>query len=167
MLAKLGQRVLVLEQHYVPGGFTHSFKQPGGYHWDVGVHAVGEVTERSLTGRLLRHLSDDRLRWSSLGASYDEFDFPGGLHIEFPDTPQRFREHLIDAFPREQAAIDGYLHRVREVAGAMRTQLVRDQASSPSTSWTAAITPSAAHSRSPAAAPDRRRRQRLPASPPT
>ncbi len=121
MLAKLGQRVLVLEQHYVPGGFTHSFKRPGGYHWDVGVHAVGEVTERSLTGRLLRHLSDDRLHWSSLGASYDEFDFPGGLHIEFPDTPQRFREHLIDAFPREQAAIDGYLHRVREVAGAMRS----------------------------------------------
>lgn len=120
-LARLGQRVLVLEQHYVPGGFTHTFKRPGGYHWDVGVHAVGEVTERSLTGRLLRELSNDRLKWASLGPSYDEFDFPGGLHIEFPDTPQKFREHLIDAFPDEQPAIDGYLHRVREVAGAMRS----------------------------------------------
>ena len=121
MLARLGQRVLVLEQHYVPGGFTHAFKRPGGYHWDVGVHAVGEVTERSLTGRLLRNLSQDRLQWASLGPSYDEFDFPGGLHIEFPDTPQKFRENLIDAFPHEQPAIDGYLHRVREVAGAMRS----------------------------------------------
>ena len=120
MLAKLGQRVLVLEQHYVPGGFTHSFKRPGGYHWDVGVHAVGEVTERTLTGSLLSRLSDDRLQWASLGPVYDEFDFPGGMHIDFPDTPQRFRENLLEAFPAEQRAIDGYLHRVREVAGSMR-----------------------------------------------
>lgn len=117
MLAKLGQRVLVLEQHYVPGGFTHSFKRPGGYHWDVGVHAVGEVTERSMTGRLLRTLTDDRLRWASLGPVYDSFDFPDGLHIDFPDTPQRFRENLLDAFPDEQPAIDAYLQRVRDVAG--------------------------------------------------
>ena len=25
MLARMGRRVLVLEQHYVPGGFTHTF----------------------------------------------------------------------------------------------------------------------------------------------
>ena len=120
LLARAGQRVLVLEQHYVPGGFTHSFKRPGGYHWDVGVHAVGEVTQRSLTGRLLTSLTDDRLQWASLGPVYDEFDFPGGLHLDFPDTPQRFRENLLEAFPAEQRAIDGYLHRVREVAGSMR-----------------------------------------------
>ncbi len=120
MLAKLGQRVLVLEQHYVPGGFTHSFKRPGGYHWDVGVHAVGEVTERSLTGRLLRVLTDDRLRWASLGPVYDTFDFPDGAHIDFPDSPQRFRDNLLELFPAEQVAIDAYLHRTREVAGAMR-----------------------------------------------
>jgi hypothetical protein len=38
-----GQRVLVLERHYTPGGFTHSFRRPG-YEWDVGVHYVGRVT---------------------------------------------------------------------------------------------------------------------------
>ena len=40
MLSKLGKKVLVLEQHYIPGGFTHTFKRKG-YEWDVGVHAVG------------------------------------------------------------------------------------------------------------------------------
>src|SRR5690606_10794606 len=40
LLAKLGEKVLVLEQHYVPGGFTHTFTRKG-YTWDVGVHAVG------------------------------------------------------------------------------------------------------------------------------
>ena len=46
MLAKLGRRVLVLEQHYVPGGFTHAFPRKG-YNWDVGVHVVGEVARCS------------------------------------------------------------------------------------------------------------------------
>ncbi|MEO1270145.1 MAG: NAD(P)-binding protein, partial [Myxococcota bacterium] len=75
MLAKLGQRVLVLEQHYVPGGFTHCFKRRK-YHWDVGVHAVGEVTEHSMIGRLLARLTDGRLKWASLGGVYDEFYDP-------------------------------------------------------------------------------------------
>ncbi|MBL9102459.1 MAG: NAD(P)/FAD-dependent oxidoreductase [Myxococcales bacterium] len=120
LLARLGQRVLVLEQHYVPGGFTHTFRRGKDYHWDVGVHAVGEVSERSMTGRLLTHLTGGRLRWTTLGPVYDCFDFPGGMHLEFPDSPQKFRENLCAAFPERTAEIDAYLQRVREVSGAMK-----------------------------------------------
>jgi len=119
LLSKLGRRVLVLEQHYVPGGFTHTFKRPG-YEWDVGVHAVGEVTDRSMTGRLLTLLTDGALEWASLGEVYDEFYFPDGFRIDFPDSPTQFRESLLQAFPAEERAIDGYLRRVREVAGGMK-----------------------------------------------
>ena len=84
LLAKLGQRVLVLEQHYVPGGFTHMFKRKG-YIWDVGVHAVGEVTHHTVTGRLLDYLTDNELVWESLGPVYDEFYYPEGFRIDFPD----------------------------------------------------------------------------------
>lgn len=119
MLAKLGKKVLVLEQHYVPGGFTHTFKRKK-YHWDVGVHAVGEVTEHSLTGRLLKYLTDDRLKWASLGPVYDEFYYPDDFRIDFPDNPKQFRENLLAAFPEEEDAIDQYLLHVREVAGAMK-----------------------------------------------
>lgn len=120
LLAALGQRVLVLEQHYVPGGFTHSFRR-GKYHWDVGVHAVGEVTARSLPGRLLHALSGGRLQWSSLGPVYDAFEFPDGLQLGFPDNPHAFHELLIKHFPHQQGAIDGYLRRVRDVSTAMRS----------------------------------------------
>src|SRR5262249_34778438 len=119
LLSQLGRRVLVLEQHYVPGGFTHMFKRPG-YSWDVGVHAVGEVTERAMTGRLLSRLTGGRLTWASLGQVYDAFHYPGGFHIDFPDNPQAFRENLLAAFPRERGAIDRYLSLVREVAGSMK-----------------------------------------------
>jgi all-trans-retinol 13,14-reductase len=36
-LAQAGQKVLVLEQHYVPGGLCHSFTM-GGYRFNTGVH---------------------------------------------------------------------------------------------------------------------------------
>ncbi len=119
LLAKAGQKVLVLEQHYVPGGFTHMFSRPG-YTWDVGVHAVGEVTTHSLTGRVLHMLTDGALEWASLGPVYDEFHWPEGFRVDFPDSPKTFRDNLIAAFPGEARAIDGYLQATKEVAGAMR-----------------------------------------------
>ena len=105
-LAKLGERVLVLEQHYVPGGFTHTFSRKG-YTWDVGVHAVGEVTKHSLPGRVLAWLTDDRLQWASLGPVYDEFHFPGGFRIDFPDNPQQFRDNLVKRFAALEELIGG------------------------------------------------------------
>jgi len=119
MLTRLGQRVLVLEQHYYPGGFTHTFKRHK-YVWDVGVHAIGEVTEKSLTGRILADLTGGRLKWNSLGSVYEEFYFPGDFRINFPDSPTAFRANLIEAFPDETAAIDGYFKLVNQVAGSMR-----------------------------------------------
>ncbi|MBT8217720.1 MAG: NAD(P)/FAD-dependent oxidoreductase [Acidimicrobiia bacterium] len=117
MLAKVGQRVLVLEQHVIPGGFTQTFKRPG-YHWDVGVHIVGEMTTRSFAGRLLADLTDGRLEWASVGPVYDEFNFPDGFTIQFPDSPEAFRETLIDYFPHERQGIDDYLALVRNASRA-------------------------------------------------
>ena len=119
LLAKLGKRVLVLEQHYVPGGFTHAFKRKA-WEWDVGVHAVGEVTKHSFTGRLLSRLTDDRLEWASLGEVYDEFYWPEDFRIDFPDSPEKFKANLLEAFPNEGKAIDAYLAYVREVSAAMK-----------------------------------------------
>ena len=119
MLSKMGKRVLVLEQHYVPGGFTHTFKRKS-WRWDVGVHAVGEVTEKSMTGRLLTKLTDGGLKWASLGKVYDEFHYPDDFRIDFPDSPTQFRENLLEAFPDAEEAIDAYLKLVREVAGGMK-----------------------------------------------
>ena len=136
MLSKLGHRVLILEQHYVPGGFTHVFRRKG-YVWDVGVHAIGEVTTRSMLGRILHNLTDGRLEWASLGPVYDEFHFPD-LRIDFPDSPQQFRANLLEAFPDEERAIDDYLFKITEVARGMKGFL--KSRALPSTWWGRGLT---------------------------
>ncbi len=117
VLAKLAKRVLVLERHAIPGGFTQTFKRPG-YRWDVGVHIVGEMTDRSFPGRMLGHLTDGRLQWEPVGPIYDEFNFPDGFTIQFPDSPQAFRATLAESFPDQRQAIDEYLALVKNVARA-------------------------------------------------
>lgn len=117
VLAKLGKRVLVLERHAIPGGFTQTFKRPG-YRWDVGVHIVGEMTHRSFPGRMLSDLTDGRLQWESVGPIYDEFNFPDGFTIQFPDSPEAFRAILAESFPDQRQAIDDYLTLVRNAARA-------------------------------------------------
>jgi all-trans-retinol 13,14-reductase len=119
LLAKVGRRVLVLEQHYVPGGFTHTFSRRG-YTWDVGVHAIGEVTTRSMPGRLLHALTDGRLQWASLGPVYDAFFLPDGFQIDYPDNPLQFKENLLAAFPKETKGVTEYLRIAKEVGQGMR-----------------------------------------------
>ncbi len=54
-LSRAGQKVLVLEQHDVPGGWCHSF-QLGGHRFSPGVHYIGLVEEGQSTNDLYRGL---------------------------------------------------------------------------------------------------------------
>ena len=47
LLAKAGHRCVILEQHYVTGGCTHSF-QDHGFEFDTGLHYVGRIEKYKL-----------------------------------------------------------------------------------------------------------------------
>ena len=72
-LSKMGKKVLVLEQHYTAGGFTHSYSR-NGYEWDVGVHYIGDVGSRkSLSRRLYDFITDGQLQWAPMDDNFDRF----------------------------------------------------------------------------------------------
>jgi all-trans-retinol 13,14-reductase len=118
-LAKYGRRVLVLEQHYVAGGFTHTFTRKG-YHWDVGVHCLGEMEPSRPVGRMVSWLSNDRVHMERLGDVYETFVFPDGFRFELPASREKYRENLEAAFPEEKEAIAKYIQMVREAAKAAK-----------------------------------------------
>lgn len=122
LLAKAGKRVLVLEQHYVPGGFTHSFKRKQ-WEWDVGVHTIGEVTEKSSTGRILHYLTDGKLEWASLGDVYESFVYPN-FQIQFPADPKGFEQTLCDAFPEDVASIRAYIQHCKDGSRAVQRHMM-------------------------------------------
>jgi all-trans-retinol 13,14-reductase len=108
------KRVLVLERHYAPGGYTHVFHRPG-YEWDVGLHYVGEVQdEKSIVRRGFDLITDAQLKWAPMPDIYDRFVI-GERTYEFLTGVERFRDRMKDYFPQEGAAIDKYVAAVQAV----------------------------------------------------
>lgn len=118
-LSKYGRRVLLIEQHYVAGGFTHTFSRKG-FTWDVGVHCIGEMGEKDLPGKILRWLSDDGIKMQSLGKIYETFHFPGDFTITFPDTWREFKQNLIERFPHEKMGIEKYFDLIWKVSNSSK-----------------------------------------------
>ncbi len=117
-----GKRVLVLERHYVAGGFTHAFHRPG-YQWDVGVHYIGQVQDPASPLRpIFDHITRGRLKWSPMPDVYDRIRI-AGREYEFVAGLEQFRDRLKSYFPGETAAIDRYLQVVRSCAGRMSMYL--------------------------------------------
>jgi all-trans-retinol 13,14-reductase len=107
-LAKAGKKVAVLERHYVPGGFTHSFKRKHGFQWDVGVHYVGNMGEEDSLIEMFNFLTDGKLEWESMGDVYDVVQI-GDKKYEFKAGKENFRKQFIAYFPEEEKAINNYL----------------------------------------------------------
>lgn len=92
-LARAGERVLVLEQHYLPGGWCHSFDLEG-YTFSPGVHYIGDLQPG---GRL-------RAVYEGLGVAQDlvflELNPDGFDHVRIGDDfwfdIPRGRDRLID-----------------------------------------------------------------------
>ncbi len=117
MLAKHGgKRVLVLERHYAPGGYTHVFHRPG-YDWDVGVHYIGDVAPGSTVRRVFDDISDGAIQWADMGEVYDRIII-GTDTYDLPKGRRNLRDMLVSRFPSEEAAIDAYFEAVQEAASS-------------------------------------------------
>lgn len=114
-LAKEGKKVLVIESHYEPGGFTHTFKRKG-YEWDVGVHYVGEVHRpHAMISKLFNYINDVPLEWTEMGDVYDKMIF-GKEVYDYKKGEDAFKKQMKKYFPspEDQAAIDKYIWTIKD-----------------------------------------------------
>jgi all-trans-retinol 13,14-reductase len=108
------RRVLVLERHFKPGGFTHTFRRPGGYEWDVGVHYIGDMNEGNLMRDLMDLVTQGQVIWNKMPSPYDVFVYPDQA-FAVPEGVQAFQSALLSAFPDERDAIQQYLREVKRM----------------------------------------------------
>ncbi len=121
-LAQSGQKVMVLEQHYAPGGWAHSFAL-GGHRFSPGVHYLGQLQEGGAVRTTFEGLG--------LGESLSFFEInPDGYdHVRTRDLSFDFcagRQPLIDRmsaqFPKQARGIAAYLNlaqTIRDEIGQM------------------------------------------------
>ena len=107
-----GKRVLVLERHYVMGGFTHTFRRPG-YEWDVGLHYIGQVQDdTSSVRRAFDHVTGGKVRWNAMPEVYDRI-IVDGQTFDLIRGLEQYREGMKRYFPSEVRAIDKYIAAVQ------------------------------------------------------
>lgn len=101
------KKVLVLERHFTPGGYTHTFKRKGIYQWDVGVHYVGEMNPGSFYRRIFDYVTDEQVEWQKMPKVYDRFVYPD-ITFDAQNDREGFIQDLIDKFPNEKQSIQEY-----------------------------------------------------------
>lgn len=104
-------RVLVLEQHFKAGGFTHTFFRKG-YEWDVGVHYVGRMAEGFPLRLACDFMTAGRVKWTKMRDPFEEFHYPG-FKLEVPSDPDQYLAKLIALFPAERESLQNYFRDLR------------------------------------------------------
>ncbi|HJO48680.1 MAG TPA: NAD(P)/FAD-dependent oxidoreductase, partial [Candidatus Scalindua sp.] len=96
-LAKSGKKVLIIEQHSIPGGYCTSFKRKG-FIFDAAVHHIGGCGKWSVVGRCLKEL-DINIKFLQLDPM-DSINFPS-FSVDIPAEIDDYVDLLKKRFPSE------------------------------------------------------------------
>ena len=115
-LSRAGQKVLVLEKHYVPGGWCHSFYL-NGYRFTPGVHYIGLVGKGESTNDLYSGLGiANDLAFYKMNSKAYEHCWIGDERIHLPASYDELKDTLSERFPHEKKNIAKYLKTVKQVS---------------------------------------------------
>jgi len=126
-LARGGQKVLVLEQHTLPGGWSHSFTLED-HRFSPGVHYLGNLDRGGGLRRLYEGLGvAGELEFCEMNPDGFDHFLIEGRRLDQPRGRDRWIERLSTAFPHEREGLARYFatlsHVVNELTGA--EQLLR------------------------------------------
>jgi phytoene dehydrogenase-like protein len=115
-LARAGQKVAVIEQHYVPGGWCHSFYIDG-HRFSPGVHYIGGMDKGESTCNLYEGLGiANELVFFRMNKDAYEHCWIGDERIDMPAGIGNLADSLTRRFPNEKKGIKKYLKLVKAVA---------------------------------------------------
>ncbi|MFE0101577.1 phytoene desaturase family protein [Streptomyces sp. NPDC059009] len=134
-LAADGRKVLVCEQHSVPGGSSHVFRRrrrQGRYEFDVGTHYIGDCGPDGLLPAVYRGLGlADRVRFRPLDPGcFDTVRFPGRT-LEVGSGWDAYRRRLSAACPGDADGIGLFLRVCAGIGEEKRAALLAEREPAP------------------------------------
>ena len=114
-LAQAGKKVLVCEQHEIPGGWTQSFTL-NGYRFSPGVHYIGGLQPGGRMRSIYEGLGiSEDLEFCEINPEGFDHIFIGDEQFDIPKGKEAFAARLKERFPDEAERIDGYLDAVSDL----------------------------------------------------
>ena len=95
-LAQAGLKVVVFEQHEVPGGWTHSFTLGKKYRFSPGVHYIGGIGKGGGMREIYEGLGvSNHLSFYELNPKGYDHVFMGNKQFDFPKGKENLRHYLM------------------------------------------------------------------------
>jgi phytoene dehydrogenase-like protein len=105
-LTRQGNRVAVLEKHYLPGGCCHTFDY-GDYRFCADVHYVSEYGAHQPLKQFLNYIERD-VPFNSLDPDCIDWVITPEASLRIPLGWENLRDRLLSSFPDESRAISLY-----------------------------------------------------------
>ncbi|OHC00814.1 MAG: hypothetical protein A3G70_02465 [Planctomycetes bacterium RIFCSPLOWO2_12_FULL_39_13] len=105
-LAKNGKKVLLIEQHSIPGGYCTSFKRKG-FNFDAAVHHIGGCGKWSIVGRCFKTLGIE-MNFYPLDPM-DNLIFPK-FSIEIPANLEDYITRLQERYQSEKDSVKNFFN---------------------------------------------------------
>ncbi len=114
-LAQAGEKVIVIEQHTVPGGLCHSFKK-NGYRFSPGIHYIGQLGDGGSMREIYEGLGvADDLTFIEMNPDGYEHIQIGKEFIDIPSGKQATIERFKQRFPADAQGIEDYFSLVEKI----------------------------------------------------
>ncbi len=115
-MARAGRKVVVFEQHHLPGGYSQTFTA-GGFRFSPGIHYVGALGPGGGLRRIYEGLgvANDLVFLELNPDGYDRV-VVGDERFAIPKGKERFAARLKARFPAEAAGIDRYFDLIGRMA---------------------------------------------------
>jgi phytoene dehydrogenase-like protein len=112
-LSKSGKKVLLIEQHSIPGGCATTFKRKD-FLFEVGLHEMDGLHPRDMKTKIFRDLKVfDHVEFLRVPEFYKFVH--KDYNIVIPHDPEKAKETLLANFPDEEAAIDAYFYQILNI----------------------------------------------------
>ena len=108
-LSKFGKKVLLLEQHYKPGGCATTFKR-GDFIIEVGLHEMSGLVEGGTMRNIFKMLEIDKnVEFLQVPEFYGIVSDSNKEDFVFPHGFEAATKALVDKYPEEEKAIKKFL----------------------------------------------------------
>jgi all-trans-retinol 13,14-reductase len=126
-LSKEGKKILLLEQHKVPGGCATTFKRKD-YLFEVGLHEMDGLHPGDMKTRIFRDLGVfDQVEFLRVPEFYRFVHKE--LDLVIPHDPEKAKAILIEHFPADKEGIGAYFYQLMNAREIIKNSAGREEES--------------------------------------
>lgn len=113
LLSRSGMKVLVLEKHYLIGGYLQGFERKD-FIFDTAIHWLNQYNEEGTVTRVFKMLAEDFPKPQPMKRIQRHISTNHDYLLT--DNPDELRDRLIQDFPHEKAGIERFFNVAKRIA---------------------------------------------------